>query len=561
MKKEIFTLTFMLLLGANLFEQDLVFKMTEDSGVEIVNDARFDIVNKCIGNTKEGTTIRLGEVDFADGNRYAGCSVEIAHENKAMEGYLDFYLGNPDNGGVLINDVQVNGTGAFQYYRTFRYNFYPEGGDVVRPTGKGDVYVRYRECEGNLKKVVFYTEELSDSDMGEMKDPVYQYQSLLAKNAEIIEKADSDPHLNDEGAIGWTGEGVVVKFADVDFKDGNTYQQIAVVSTHGGGTNPSGFLMLYIDDVNNEDNLVAKIWTARDFYWTMYGTLAKNITKKISGKHDLYVKWTAATNLKEVQLIEGTPWEVEDDEPEEIELIDEKLTESAYTMTFDAMGGVENPAEIIAVGTDGDGARFEGSNIGYTSRGVVVKLIGVDFKDGMFKRILVQHSSDQAKINNSSFDFYLDLPFSNEEFADLSILEGQPILASVVAQGTNNWSDPKRTGADMSETVTGIHDLYMVFQIESGCNVFEVSLDVPAGASALEKNTVGDIVNVSADKGMISIDATQALEMSIYNMCGQVVEKAFITNGTSTFSQPQGMYILKFVTEKGESVTTKVIVK
>ena len=45
MKKEIFTLTFMLLLGANLFAQDLVFKMTEDSGVEIINDARFDIVN------------------------------------------------------------------------------------------------------------------------------------------------------------------------------------------------------------------------------------------------------------------------------------------------------------------------------------------------------------------------------------------------------------------------------------------------------------------------------------------------------------------------------------
>ncbi|MCQ4917010.1 hypothetical protein NE451_21255, partial [Bacteroides nordii] len=86
---------------------------------------------------------------------------EIAHENKAMEGYLDFNLGNPDNGGVLINDVQVNGTGALQYYRTFRYNFYAEGGDVTRPTCKGDVYVRYRECEGNLIKVVFYTEELS----------------------------------------------------------------------------------------------------------------------------------------------------------------------------------------------------------------------------------------------------------------------------------------------------------------------------------------------------------------------------------------------------------------
>ena len=41
MKKEIFTLMIMLLFGANLFAQDLVFKMTEDSEVEIINDARF----------------------------------------------------------------------------------------------------------------------------------------------------------------------------------------------------------------------------------------------------------------------------------------------------------------------------------------------------------------------------------------------------------------------------------------------------------------------------------------------------------------------------------------
>lgn len=559
MKKGISTLMMMLLLSVSSFAQDLVFRMTEDSGVEIISDGRFDVINKCVGNTKEGTTIRLGEVDFADGNKYAGCAVEFAHENKATEGFVDFYLGDPDNGGVLINDLQVKGTGAFQFYRTFRYNFYPEGSEVTRPTGKGNVYIRYRECEGNLKKVVFYTEELSESEMGEMKDPVYQHLALSVKDAAIIEKGESDPHLNEEGAMGWTGEGVVIKFADVDFKDGNTYQQIAVVSTHGGGTNPSGFLMLYIDDVNNEDNLVAKIWTARDFFWTMYGTLAKNITKNISGKHDLYVKWTAATNLKEVQLIEGTPWEVEDDEPEVPELIDEQLTENAYTMTFDAMGGIENPAEIIAGGSDN--ARFEGSNIGYTTRGVVVKLSGVDFKDGAFKRILVKHSSDQAKLNKSSFDFYLDLPFSNEEFADLSILDDQTILASVVAQGTNNWNDPKRTGADMTSTVTGVHDLYMVFQVENGCNVFEVSLDVDGDVSSVEKNTIDDIVKVSANRGAIVVDASQQLEMTIYNMCGQVVEKTVIGCGVSTFAQPQGMYILKFVTGEGKSITAKVMVK
>lgn len=560
MKKKIITLAIMLL-SANLFAQNLVFRMTEDSGVEIINDGRFDVINKCVGNTKEGTTILLGKVDFANGEKYAGCSVEIAHENKTMEGYVDFYLGDPDNGGLLINDVQVKGTGAFQFYRTFRYNFYPDGdGDIVRPTGQGDVYVRYRECEGNLKKITFYTNQLDESEMGEMKDPTYKHESLLAKNAEIIEKADSDPHLNDEGAIGWTGIGVVAKFSNVDFKDGNIYKQIAVVSTHGGGTNPAGFLMLYIDDVNNEDNLVAKIWTARDFLWTIYGTLAQNITKNIVGKHDLYVKWTGATNLKEVQLIEGTPWEVENDAPEVPVLIDEVLTDGAYTMTFDAMGGIENPAEIIAVGTDGDGARFEGSNIGYTTRGVVVKLVGVDFKDGSFKRVLVKHSSDQAKISNSSFDFYLDLPFSNEEFADLSILEGQSMLASVTAQGTNNWADPKRMGADMASIVTGIHDLYMVFQIENGCNVYEVSLDLPKGASAIGKTVLGNSVNVLADKGVVTIEAAQEVEMTAYNVCGQVIEKTSI-DGISTFTWSQGMYVLTFVTKNGESVTTKVMVK
>lgn len=39
--------------------EDLVIKMTEESGVQIINDGRFDVVNKCLGNTKTGTTICL----------------------------------------------------------------------------------------------------------------------------------------------------------------------------------------------------------------------------------------------------------------------------------------------------------------------------------------------------------------------------------------------------------------------------------------------------------------------------------------------------------------------
>lgn len=77
--------------------------------------------------------------------------------------------------------------------------------------------------------------------------------------------------------------------------------------------------------------------------------------------------------MKEIQLIEGTPWEVEDDEPEKIELIDEPLTDNAYGMHFDAMGGIENTVEFMAYGSDD--LKFEASNIGYTSYGVVLKFV------------------------------------------------------------------------------------------------------------------------------------------------------------------------------------------
>ena len=307
-----------------------------------------------------GTTICLGEIDFGDGTTYAANGAEFAHENPDTEGTLDFYMGDPDNGGLLFTQIDVKGTNAFQYYRTFRYNFYPEGTDgFTWPTGKHQVYMRYNNCEGNLKK------------------------------------------------IGNTGEGLIVKFPSIDFKDGNTYQQIAVVSTHGGSTNPDGFLEIYIEGTDSEDNMIAKIWTARDWRWIVYGTLAKDLEKNISGVHDLYVKWTGATNLKEIQLIEGTPWEVEDDEPEEIELIDEPLTDNAYGMHFDSMGGIENTVEFMAYGSDD--LKFEASNIGYTSYGVVLKFVDVDFQNGQFTRILVDHSSDQASLGSSTFDCYIDL--------------------------------------------------------------------------------------------------------------------------------------------------------
>lgn len=540
MKKRMITLGCLLTLVCTMFAQDLVFKMTEESGVEIVNGGRFDLINKCIGSTAPGSTICLGEIDFEDGI-YNACGVEIAHENLETNGMIEFYLGHPDEGGILFTDVEIKGTGAFQYYRTFIYNFYPEGTEgYTFPTGKGKVYIRFNDCEGNVKKVMFYKEAFDEEKMGEQKDPTYISQKIAAKDGSVTDSEKfPEVKLNDDGAWGWTAEELIVKFPNIDFKSNGLYKQIAVVSSHGG-TNVDGFLLLYVDDPANEDNLIAKIWTSRDFGWRVYGTLAKNLTKEISGTHDLYVKWTAPTNLKEIQLIEGTPWVIEDDEPENVELIDEPISDNAYGMHFDSQGGIENTVDFMASGSDD--LKFEGSNIGYTSRGVVLKFNAVDFKTGEFTRILVDHSSDQVSLGKSVFNFYLDL--THEDYSDLSILEQDTKLATVKAQGTSNWATPKKTAGTLSSKVTGVHDLYMVLDIESGTNIYGVYLDTDYTSSI--DQTLSEGIKVWGENEKIVIKSVQESGIvSVYNLVGNQIAVSTVTAGETTIHISKGIYVVK----------------
>lgn len=557
MKKRLITFCGLLVfVCASIYAENLVFKMTEDSGVEIINNGRFYPENKCIGNTQPGSTICLGEIDFGNRDKYFACSIEMAHENSNMEGFADFYFGHPDEGGLMFNDVAVKGTGAFQYYRTFQYNFYPE--DAKVPSGNAKVYMRYRECEGNIKSVTFYSQPIPDDDQGIVKDPVYNYQSLLASAATIINPEGGEARLNEQGAIGWTGKGVMAKFTGVDFKDGDIYQQIAVITSYGG-TSLTTFLKIYIDNPDSEDNLIAKIWTGCDFGWNIYAPLADNLKEGISGTHDLYVVWTDPTNLKEVQLIEGKPWSVT--EPAKpIEFIDEELSGNEYGMFFDGMGGYPNTTEILAPGSDN--VRYQAESLGYTSYGVVIKFNQVDFLDGKFTRLLVNHSSDQLTLPNSSFDFYLDLPFSAEDFGDLSILDDQQMLTSVIAQGTNNWGTPMKRSGAISSPVSGVHDLYMVLKLSSGANIYAIYLDTEVKGSSIDNNTESANLNIAVKNGEISISSENILQsITLYSIDGKLIDYKVLNADKASVKAANGLYILQVIDEAGSSIMKKVIVK
>lgn len=558
MKKNLLALLALALGFSASAADDLVFNMVEDGGVTIVNDGRFDIVNKIIGYTQPGTTLCFGEIDFGSGNVYYANGAEIAHENLGMEGTLDFYLGHPDEGGKLFTSIDIKGTNAFQYYREFRYNFYPEGTDgYTYPTGKHTVYMRYNDCEGNIRKVVFYGRELADEEQGQVADPVYKFLSLPASQATVVNKDEyPETRLNDDGAFGWTAAGLMVRYSGVDFKDGKIYGQIAVVSSHGGSTNPDGFLELYIDNADSEDNMIARIWTARDWRWLVYAPLAANLDKEISGTHDLIVKWTAQTNLKEVQLIEGKPWTIEDDTPVKVELIDEPLSDNAYGMHFDALGGIENTVDFLATGSDR--LQFESANLGYTSNGVVIRFNAVDFKNGEFTRILVDHSSDQSSLGESTFDFYVDL--NHDSYDDLSVLESDAKLATVQAQGTGSWADHKKTAGALNTTLTGEHDLYMVFNTNAGANIHGVYLDTDYSSGIVSPEAPGAAA-IRGGNGEITVVAEGSAAVTVYNIAGCTVAAASASAGAVTIPAAPGLYIVKVTDAAGRVTTAKVAVR
>lgn len=551
MKKIDLCFLFLSLLGStSLYAQDLVFNMTEEQGIEIINKScRFDPANKCIGNTDGGTTVCLGEIDFGDGYKYAGTGIVQAQEIADMTGYVDIYFGDPDNGGELINDLQLKGTGAWQLYKTYRYNFYPEGSDIIRPTGKGKVYLRMRSGEDgdgqkyycNVKRVFFYTTELSEEEQGLMADPTFIKHEYDIADADIVDTGSNDAHLNDGGALGWTSDGVTAKISSVDFGDGSKYGQFGVHMAHQG-TSLSARINVYVDDASNEDNLIASVWTGRDIGWSNFMWVADDLIKAVSGVHDVYCVWQEPADVKGFAIIEGKPLEVEygleyvkEKQEEDKNKIEVKLSNQAYIMTFDDMGGVENAAEIMAEGSSG--AHFQSDNIGYTSNGVVVKLKDVDFKDGEFKRIVIESATDQSNADDSFFDIYLDIPEDND-FSNLSFLNEQTKLASVPVPATGNWSKKELTEGTMTSEVKGVHDLYVVWNVSNGSNVFKVALDWNFTDGIAEVETTRTLI--SAGKGFIRVKSKTPV--IVYTVAGAQVANAV---GNSVVSVPAGLYIVK----------------
>ena len=523
MKKTTFLASLVALVAPLTIQAADVFVHASDMTIE--EDAVFDRLNQNIGNCSQNTRVCLGEIDFgATGNNFQATSIEFANGWFA-DGWAVLHAGSTYETSVPFTQMAINETGGYQRYGLYAANmaynaasldelpYGPamEGITYVKPTGRQKVWMTFVGGSGNIRSINFYENAFTAEDFLNNPDDWDSGIRLLNPNEKPgydlislkILSVDSEPAVPvGEGtdypdtridttqaganAWGWTKEGFIADYGTVDFGNGK-YKQLVCYMTHWA-SNIYDYLEFYIDDVT-EANKFLTVWSGLDLGNQGPFPFAKNLPN-ITGEHRVLVKWRGgSTNLQAIEFVEGILWVEHVDCG--IVLEDVEPDADAFHFTFEGCPeGQGNPwgYEVKCHG------QYEGAgNIGYTGNGTVIDFFGdgdgVDFGEGGWTRIIVNHSSEPSwigDIDRSNFSFYLDLDpdfvYTPEDWEQnlAAILEGHEPIAVVRLQGTGAWSVRKRTAGEFLINVTGKHELFMVYNTPSfntGANVWDIWFD------------------------------------------------------------------------------------
>ena len=523
MKKSTFLASLLALMAPLAMQAADVFVHASDMTIE--EDGVFDRLNQNIGNCSQNTRVCLGEIDFgATGDNFQATSIEFANGWFA-DGWAVLHAGSTYETSVPFTQMAINETGGYQRYGLYGANmaynaasldelpYGPamEGITYVKPTGRQKVWMTFVGGSGNIRSINFYENAFAAEDflnnpedwdsgirlLNPNEKPGYDLISLkiLSVDSEpavpVGEGTDYpdtriDTSAAGANAWGWTHEGFIADYGTVDF-DGGKYKQLVCYMTHWA-SNIYDYLEFYLDDVT-EANKFLTVWSGLDLGNQGPFPFAKNLPN-ITGEHRVLVKWRGgSTNLQAIEFVEDIVWVEHVDCG--IVLEDVEPDADAFHFTFEGCPeGQGNPwgYEVKCHG------QYEGAgNIGYTGNGTVIDFFGdgdgVDFGEGGWTRIIVNHSSEPSwigDVDRSNFSFYLDLDpdfvYTPEDWEQnlAAILEGHEPIAVVRLQGTGAWSVRKRTAGEFLVNVTGTHELFMVYNtpdFNTGANVWDIWFD------------------------------------------------------------------------------------
>lgn len=606
----------LMMLGANTASAELSIPTItvaiptnqNNPNVEIFDcGAQFNVVSGYIGMTSPDTKVALGEVDFgADGNKLKAAAIDLAN-GWYTDGWAILHAGATYEESVPFTQIAINETGGYDNFVTYATNFscnIPQdewgngpaidGITYTKPTGKQNVYLTFVGGNGNIRAINFYEQELvpadfvrnlnddgtpGNDDMIALLAPdQYEGYSDIAVRITSAESTAMNPEdfpdaRLDGDAWGWTNDGFMADYGNVDFGNGG-YKQVVLSLTHWN-ENMSDYIEVYLDAVEPA-NRIASIWAGRNLEGKVFISLAKNLQTDITGTHKVICKWLGGSiNLRHVEFVKNAVWPIATDCG--VVLEDVEPAADAFHMTFiDCPEGQGNPWHY-AVRCKG---QYESAgNIGYTRNGTVIEFFdengdGVDFGDGSYKRIIINHACEPAyagPIEQSNFSFYLDLDpdFSiTDEMFDQElddILADHEPICRVRMQGTGSWGTRKKTAGTILEPVSGKHSLFMVYnqtyKANAGANVFDIYMDKvePSGIESIAKDKADNNVKVFTAAGEIIVVADIPTTAEVYTLNGQRVASVAV-EGEASIEMGRGFYLLRAANAQGVT-SFKVIVK
>lgn len=591
MKKNTLLVGAFALLGISpAFAQDLeILTMKGNDNIELITDAKYDPAYGNIGNTSTQTLICLGEVDFgADGNAYQATGVEFAqgwgdYETKR---YVVLHAGNTFEESIPFNEMETVRTFGYHSFEMFAENM-KEDTDFQRPVGKQKVWLTFREGAGNLRSVKFYKDRIAEEGMQPWvnESPEYADKATIISAGDFRIAVEVDPENPDDPfkdckydeekeCWGGTVANFIIKSAEpIDFGEGE-FQQLAAYISHDGERYKE-YMEFYIDEVKPE-NMIARTWAGISLQpWDSYTPVATKL-KEVKGSHYLFIKWGDASNLQRIDLVKEKLWF----ENPDCGVVYEDIKPSDDAVVFTTKGAGEQGGDwsqgdmewkVLVKGSSG--AHGEGSNIGFTSNGVVVAYYDIDFKNGDYKRVLINHSCDKnyiGTIEEANFSLYIDLDdiawstISTPEEVK-NALAGREPIAVVRAQGTGSWGTKMTTAAALQE-VKDVHTVYVVYNLPdggTGANIYGFYLDPDAGiGTGIKPAATIENLEVYAVNGEIIVKAGESVNVAIYTMNGMQVASKALTAGTTTINNlPSGLYILKATNNEGVVSTSKLMVK
>lgn len=591
MKKNTLLIGALTLLGASsAFAQDLVIPTMKDNAenIELVQDAKFDPGYGNVGNTSNETIICLGEVDFGtDGNAYQATGVEFAQGWGGYDilRYVVLHAGNTFEESVPFTEMEVIRTFGYHCFETFAWNMKDEEG-FTRPTGKQKVWLTFREGNGNLRSVIFYQDKIAEEGMQPWINelPGYEEKATTIYGNEFQIAVDVDPEnpddpfkdcKYDEEHRCWGGirNGFIVKSSEpIDFGEGD-YQQLVAFIGHDGERYRE-YMEFYIDEVKPE-NMIAKTWSGINLEkWNDFTPVATKL-KEVKGSHYLFVKWSDATNLEKIELVKENLWFenpdcgiiYEDVQPSEDAVL--FTTKGEGTTGGDWSQGDMEWEILVTLNTNVAG---EGSNIGYTKNGIVVAYYDIDFKNGEYKRAIINHSCDKTyigTIEEANFSLYIDLDDINwniiktpEEVKNALI--GREPITVVRAQGTGGWGTKLSTAAPLKQ-VEGVHTIYVVYNLPdgAGANIYGLYLDPDDGSgTGIKPSATIEGMEIYSINNEIVVNTKESANVAIYTISGVQVANRTLPAGTTTISNlPVGLYILKATNKEGAVTTSKLMIK